>query len=164
MAKVFVIAEQRDGRLKKSTFELLGASSAAGNETAAILLGDGIAELAKELGHYGAKKVYVVQNSALKFYTAEAYAKAIVQILQKESPDIILASHSPTGRDLMPKVAARLNMGLASDCTQLSFNGNKIKARRPMYAGKVTAEVEFLGSGPQSATVRPNALGVPKPD
>lgn len=164
MAKVFVIAEQRDGRLKKSTFELLGASAAAGNETTAILLGDGISELAKELGHYGAKKVFVVQNPALKLYTAEAYTKAIVQILQKESADIILASHSPTGRDLMPKVAARLNIGLASDCTQLSFDGNKIKARRPMYAGKITAEVEFLGSGPQAATVRPNALGVPKPD
>jgi electron transfer flavoprotein alpha subunit len=164
MAKVFVIAEQREGRLKKSTFELLGASAAAGNETHAILLGDGISDLAKELGQYGAKTVHVAQNPALKFYTGEAYSKVILDILKAASPDVILASHSPTGRDLMPRITAQLGVGLASDCTQLSFEGSKIKARRPVYAGKATVEVEFLGSGPQAATVRPNALGAPKAD
>src|SRR3954468_12807125 len=104
MAKVFVIVEHRDGRLKKSTFELLGASSAAGNETHAILLGDGVADLTKELGHYGAKTVHLAQNPALKLYTAEAYTKAILNILKSASPDIVLASHSPTGRDLMPRI------------------------------------------------------------
>jgi electron transfer flavoprotein alpha subunit len=164
MAKVYVIAEHRDGRLKKSTFELLGASSAAGNETHAILLGDGVAELAKELGQYGAKVVHVVQNPALKLYTSEAYSKAIVEILKKGGAEVVLASHTPTGRDFMPRVAARMNVGLASDCTQLAFEGAKIKVRRPVYAGKATAEVEFVGAGPQMATVRANALGVPKPD
>lgn len=164
MAKVFVVAEHRDGRLKKSTFELLGASAAAGNETHAILLGDGVADLAKELGQYGAQKVHVAQNPALKLYSAEAYTKAVVQIAKAGGAEIILASHTPTGRDFMPRVAAQMNVGLASDCTQLSFEGGKIKARRPVYSGKATAEVEFLGSGPQMATVRANALGVPKPD
>ena len=164
MAKVFIIAEHRDGRLKKSTFELLGASASAGNETHAILLGEGVADLAKELGNYGAKTVHLVQNPALKYYTSEAYSKAIIQVLKTVSPDIILASHTPTGRDLMPRIAGRLNTGLASDCTQLAFEGNKIKAHRPVYAGKATVEVEFLGTGPQVATIRPNALGIPKPD
>jgi electron transfer flavoprotein alpha subunit len=164
MAKVFVIAEHRDGRLKKSTFELLGASAAAGNETHAILLGDGVAELAKELGQYGATKVQLVQNPALKLYTAEAYAKAVTELAKTIMPDVILASHTPTGRDFMPRVAARLNGGLASDCITLAFEGSKIRVRRPVYAGKATAEVEFVGAGPQLATVRANALGVPKPD
>jgi electron transfer flavoprotein alpha subunit len=164
MAKVYVIAEHRDGRLKKSTFELLGASSAAGNETHAILLGESVSELAKELGQYGAKTVHVVNSPALKFYTSEAYAKAAVEILKKGSPDIILGSHTPTGRDLLPRIAARLGVGLASDCVQLAFDGTKIKVRRPVYAGKATAEVEFVGAGPQVATVRANALGIPKPD
>ena len=164
MAKVLVIAEQRDGRLKKSTFELLGASSAAGNETHAILLGENVSELAKELGQYGAKTVHVAQNAGLKFYTAEAYSKVILAVAKTLSPDIIIGSHTPTGRDLMPKIAAQLNVGIATDCTQLSFEGNKIKARRPVFAGKATAEVEFLGSGPQMASVRANALGIPKPD
>ncbi|MGK5085204.1 electron transfer flavoprotein subunit alpha/FixB family protein [Bdellovibrionota bacterium FG-1] len=164
MAKVYIIAEHRDGRLKKSTFELLGASSAAGNDTHAILLGEGVAELAKELGQYGARAVHLVDNAAFKFYTAEAYTLAIVEILKKGSPDIVLGSHTPTGRDLMPRVAGRLGVGLASDCTQLSFDGAKVKVRRPVYSGKATAEIEFLGSGPQLATMRANALGVPKAD
>src|SRR5579885_2467056 len=163
MAKVYVIAEHREGKLKKSTFELLGASSAAGNETHAILLGDGVQGLAAELGQYGAKKVHLVQNPALKLYTSEAYTAAVVEILKAGSPDIVLASHTPTGRDFMPRVAARLGVGLASDCTSLQFNGNKITVRRPLYAGKATVEVEFVGPGPQLATVRANALGVPKP-
>lgn len=164
MAKVFVVAEHRDGRLKKSTFELLGASASAGNETCAILLGDGVAELAKELAHYGAQKVYLAQDPALKFYTAEAYSKVVVDVLKSASAEVVLSSHTPTGRDFMPRVAARMGVGLASDCTQLAFEGGKIKVRRPVYAGKATVEVEFLGAGPQLATVRPNALGIPKPD
>jgi electron transfer flavoprotein alpha subunit len=164
MAKVYVVAEHRDGRLKKSTFELLGASSAAGNETHAILLGEGIADLAKELGQYGAAKVHVVQSAALKLYTAEAYAKVVADLAKAGGAEVILASHTPTGRDFMPRVAALLGVGIATDCTSLKFEGSKIQVRRPVYAGKATVEVEFLGSGPQMATVRANALGIPKPD
>jgi electron transfer flavoprotein alpha subunit len=164
MAKVFIIAEHRDGRLKKATFELLGASSAAGNETHAILMGEGVAGLAAELAHYGATHVHVAENPALKYYTAEAYSKVAFDVLKATSPDVVLASHTPTGRDFMPRLAAKLNAGLASDCTQLAFDGGKIKVRRPVYAGKATVEVEFLGTGPQLATIRANALGVPKPD
>ena len=164
MAKVFIVAEHRDGRLKKSTFELLGASSAAGNETHAILIGEGVAELAKELAHYGASKVHLAQAPALKFYTAEAYAKVVADVAKAGGAEVVLASHSPTGRDFMPAVAAKLNVGLASDCTQLAFEGSNIKVRRPIYAGKATVEVEFVGAGPRLATIRPNALGVPKAD
>lgn len=164
MAKVFVIAEHRDGRLKKATFELLGASSAAGNETHAILLGEGVAELAKELAHYGAKTVHLAQDAALKFYTAEAYAQVVTQVVKAAGAEVILASHTPTGRDLMPKVAALLGVGVATDCISLSFSGSNITVRRPVYAGKATCEVEFLGAGPRIVTIRANALGVPKPD
>ncbi len=164
MAKVLVIAEQRDGRLKKSTFELVGAASAAGNETHVALLGEEIGELAKELAHYGAKKVHLADNAALKFYTAEAYNKVLAPLVKSFAPDVILASHTPTGRDFMPRLAAQLGVGIASDCTQLTFDGAQIKVRRPVYAGKATVEVEFLGSGPRMATVRSNALGMPKPD
>lgn len=164
MAKVLVIAEQRDGRLKKSTFELLGASAAAGNDTHAVLLGEGISGLANELAHYGAKVVHVADNSGLKFYSAEAYAQVVVALAKSLGAEIVLASHTPTGRDLMPKVAARLNAGLASDCTTLSFAGANVVVRRPVYSGKATAEVEFVGAGPKLVTMRANALGVPKAD
>ncbi len=164
MAKVLVVAEQRDGRLKKTTFELIGASAAAGNETHVALLGDGIEGLATELGHYGATMVHVANDPALKFYTAEAYAQVLVALAKSLSPEIILAAHSPTGRDLMPKVTSRLGVGLASDCVQASFDGGGLTVRRPLYAGKATAEVEFVGAGPKVATIRANALGIPKPD
>jgi electron transfer flavoprotein alpha subunit len=164
MAKVLIVAEHRDGRLKKSTFELLSASTAAGNETHAVLLGDGIAELAKELGPYGAKTVHIAQSPQLKFYTAEAYSKVVADVVKALGSEIVLASHTPTGRDFMPRVAAKLGVGLASDCTQLAFEGANIQVRRPVYSGKATAEVEFVGAGPRLATVRPNALGSPKAD
>ena len=164
MAKVLVIAEQRDSRLKKTSFELVGASAAAGNETHVLLLGSGIQALAAELGHYGAHQVHVADDAGLKFYTAEAYAQVAVQVVKALSPDVILAAHSPTGRDFMPKLAARLNVGLATDCISLKFEGTGISVRRPVYAGKATVEVEFVGQGPKLATVRANALGLPKPD
>lgn len=164
MAKVLVVAEQRDGKLKKSTFELVGASAAAGNETHVALLGDGVSGLVSELAHYGANKVHLAQDAALKFYSAEAYTEVLIGLSKSLSPDVILASHTPTGRDFMPRLANRLNVGLASDCISLSFEGTNIKVRRPVYAGKATAEVEFLGSGPRMATVRANALGMGKAD
>lgn len=164
MAKVFVFAEQRNGRLKRGAFELLGAASKAGHETHAILMGEGVAGLADELAQYGAKTVHIADDSQLKFYTAEAYAKVMLDVLKSANPDFVLASHTPMGRDLMPLVAARLEVGLASDCTSMTFNGDAMTLRRPVYAGKATVEVEFLGSGPRVATVRANALGVPQPE
>ena len=160
MAKVLVIAEHRDGKLKKSTFELVGASSAAGNETHVALLGEGVADLAKEIGTYGANKVHLAQNAALKLYNAEAYTAVLADLAKALTPDVILASHTPTGRDFMPRLARRLDVGLASDCVTLAFEGNGIKVRRPVYSGKATAEVEFVGAGPRLATIRANALGM----
>lgn len=164
MAKVLIVAEHRDGKLKKSTFELVGASSAAGNETHVALLGEGVAGLAKEIGGYGANKIHVAENAALKNYNAEAYTNVICDLAKSISPDVILASHTPTGRDLMPRIARELDVGMASDCISLTFEGSGIKVRRPLYSGKATAEVEFVGAGPKIATIRPNALGVGKPD
>jgi electron transfer flavoprotein alpha subunit len=164
MAKVLVVAEHRDGKLKKSTFELVGASAAAGNETHVALLGEGVADLAKELGTYGANKVHVAQNAALKLYSPDAYTAVLTDLAKALSPDVILASHTPTGRDFMPRLARRLDVGVASDCVSLAFEGTSIKVRRPVYSGKATAEVEFVGAGPRLATIRANALGVGKPD
>lgn len=169
MAKCLVFVEQRDGKLKKSTFELLGASARSGLETHAVIAGaNGVGELAKELGAYGASQVHVVENPALAVYTAEAYTAVLIQVIENLKPDVVLASHTPMGRDLMPHVAARIGSGLASDCTSITISGTisgaSVSARRPVFAGKATAEVEFMGTGPRLLTVRPNALGIPKAD
>mgnify|MGYP000888571789 CR=1 FL=1 len=162
MAKILIIAEHRSGKLKKSTLELVSAASQSGNETHVALLGEAVDNFKQDLNAHGAAKIHLAQSSALKFYSAEAYSQICAQIIQSVRPNIVLASHTPTGKDLMPHLSALLDAGLASDCTSLSFSGEKIVARKPLYAGKATAEVEFLDSGLQMATIRPNALGAPK--
>ena len=164
MAKVLIFVEQRDGKNKKSSFELIGASSAAGNETHAVIIGDAVSSLAAECAQYGANKVYVVQDAILKNYTGESYARALVAAIKTISPEIILGSHTPMGKDLFPLVAAQIDGALATDCTSLQFAGGKLQLKRPVYSGKAIVEVEFCGTGIQMATVRPNAIGLGKPD
>jgi len=164
MAKVLVFVEQRDGKNKKSSFELIGASSAAGNETHAVIIGDGISGLANECAQFGANKVHIIQDATLKNYTGEAYARALTAAIKSISPEVVLASHTPMGKDLLPLVAAQVDGALATDCTSLQFAGGKLQLKRPIYSGKAIADVEFCGAGMQMATVRPNAIGAPKAD
>ena len=164
MAKVLIFVEQREGKSKKASFELVAASAAAGNETHALIVGDSVTALANECAHYGANKVHVVQDAALKNYSGEAYSRAVTAAIKALSPEIVLGAHTPMGKDLFPVVAALNDAALASDCTSLSFSGSNIQARRPVYSGKAIAEVEFIGAGIKMATVRPNSLGLPKPD
>ncbi len=164
MAKVLVFVEQREGKIKKASFELIGASSAAGNETHAVIIGDGIAALANECAQYGANKVHAIQDATLKNYSAEAYSKALTAAVKALSPEVVLAAHTPMGKDLLPIVAATVDAALATDCVALTFSGPKLNLKRSVYSGKAIAEVEFLGGGMQMATVRPNAIGLPKPD
>ena len=164
MAKVLIFVEQRDGKAKKASFEMIGASAAAGNETHALIVGEGISALANECAQYGANKVHLAQDAALKFYTGEAYSRAVTAAIKAVSPEIVIAAHTPMGKDLFPLVAAQNDAALATDCTALTFNGGKLSAKRPVYSGKAIAEVEFVGAGIQMVTVRPNALGLPKPD
>lgn len=164
MAKILVFVEQRDGKNKKSSFEIIGASAAAGNETHAVIVGDNISGLANECAQYGANKVHLVQDAGLRNYTGEAYAKALIAAIKAISPDAVLGSHSPMGKDLFPRVAAELDGALATDCTSLQFSGANLALRKPVYSGKATAEIEFTGAGLKMATIRPNALGLGKPD
>ncbi len=164
MTKVLVVAEQRDGKLKKTSFELIAAAATAGCETHALLIGESVSSLAAELGTYGASKVHTAEAPELSIYTSEAYSKVVTELCKSLSPDIILASHTPMGRDLMPHVAFSLDTGVASDCTSLEINGSSVKAKRPLYAGKAIAEVEFLGNGPKILTIRPNSLTPPQAD
>lgn len=164
MAKVLVFVEQRDGKAKKVSYELIAASAAAGNETHALIVGDNIASLSNEAASYGAGKVHVVQNAAVKNYLGEAYARAVTAAIKAINPEVVLGGHTPMGKDLFPMVAAQNNAALASDCVSLTFAGGKLNLKRSIYSGKALAEVEFVGAGIQMATVRPNAIGLPKPD
>jgi electron transfer flavoprotein alpha subunit len=164
---VLVIAEQRDGVLKKVAFEMLGvgaklAAGLGGNVEAAIL-GSGLGDLANTLAQYGATKVYVADDQGLAVYSSEAYTDTVAALVGKVEPAIILLGATAMGKDLAPRLAARLGVGLASDCTALEIDGSRLLATRPIYAGKALAKVK-LNSDPQMATVRPNVMAAPEPD
>ncbi|MBN20464.1 MAG: electron transfer flavoprotein subunit alpha [Bdellovibrionaceae bacterium] len=159
--KTLIIAEQRDGTLKKPTKELVHAFSQAGHEVHVLLTGEGVQSLSETIGNYGAHTIHTAEASELKLYTAEATTRATLALVETIQPDAIVASHTPTGRDFMPQVAMKLGAGLASDCHQVTLSSDSITARRPVYAGKASAEVEFVGNGPQCYTIRANSFGNP---
>jgi electron transfer flavoprotein alpha subunit len=164
---VLVFAEQRDGVLKKVAFEMLtaGAELAGqlGGSVEAVLLGSGLGELPQTLAQYGAAKVYVADDPALQPYASEAYAGTLAQAVAQAEPAILLIGATAMGRDLAPRLAARLGVGVASDCTALEIDGGRLLATRPIFAGKALAKVKLHGT-PQIAGVRPNVLPAREPN
>ena len=162
MPNILVVGEQGEGKIKKVTQEL--ASKAAelaaksGGEVQVVFVGN--VEGAESLGAYGVKKVYVISAAVLGQYNTEGYAKVLADLVQETKPSILLATASPLGRDLLPRLAARLEIGLASDCTNLDIVEGKLLATRPVYSGKALVDVAFE-TAIQAATTRPNSF-VPK--
>jgi len=158
---VLIYAEAREGRLRRVTLELAGkgAELAAkrGEPLAAALLGSGVEPLAKVLGEHGVDVVYLADDPALKDYTTDAYARVMTDITRAAGPALLFLGATAIGRDLAPRLAARLGCGLASDCVALDLGADGLRATRPVFAGKVVTEVGFKGS-PCVATVRPNVL------
>jgi electron transfer flavoprotein alpha subunit len=164
---VLVFAEQRDGILKKVAFEMLGKGAelagALGGSAEAVLLGSGLDALADELAQYGAAKVYQADDPALAPYSSEAFTDTLAAVVGKAAPAILLIGATAMGKDLAPRLAARLGVGLATDCTDLELDGGRLLATRPIFAGKALARVK-LADDPQMASVRPNVLAAHEPD
>lgn len=165
---VWIIAEQKEGKLKKVSFELLSAgiklASKISQPLAALLLGYEVEKLAGELEAFGAEKIFVCDDEALKSYSNEGYTKTIVDLVKIHQPSILLGGATAQGKDLLPRVAARLGTGLASDCVGLEINQEGLLvAKRPMYAGKVLVDTVTPEARPQIAALRPNVLEVEKP-
>jgi electron transfer flavoprotein alpha subunit len=163
---VLVFAEQRDGNLKKVAFEMLGAgkklATAVGGSVEAVLLGSGVDGQAGMLAQYGAEKVYVADDAALQPYSSEAYTATLADLILKTEPAIVLLGATAMGKDLAPRLAAKLGVGLASDVTALEIDGGRLLATRPIFAGKALAKVTLPGN-PQMATVRPNVMAADEP-
>jgi electron transfer flavoprotein alpha subunit len=164
---VLVFAEQRDGVLKKVVFEMLsaGAKLAAelGSSVEAALLGSGLDGLPEMLAQYGATKIYVADDPALSPYASEAYTDTLAALVGQVEPAIMLLGATAMGKDLGPRLAACLGVGLAGDCTALEIDGGQLLATRPIFAGKALARVK-MNNNPQMATVRPNVLAAKEPD
>ncbi|MFN2290054.1 MAG: electron transfer flavoprotein subunit alpha/FixB family protein [Anaerolineae bacterium] len=164
---VLVFAEQRDGVLKKVAYEMLSAGNKLaadlGGRVEAVLLGSELDGLPEMLAQYGATKVYVADDPALEPYASEAYTDTLAALVAKAEPAILLVGATAMGKDLAPRLAACLDVGIASDCTALEIDGGQLLATRPIFAGKALAQVKLNGN-PQMATVRPNVLAAQEPD
>jgi len=167
---VLVIAGHRDGDLKKVTFEMLGEGTRIadkmelGGVVEAALLGSRVGGVADALAHYGAARVYLADDPSLGRYSSEGYTTVLAQLIQKTEPAVVLLGATPQGQDLAARVAARLGLGLASDCTafEVATDGRLI-ITRPIYGGRAIATV-IEKTTPQIATVRPNVMMPLEPD
>ncbi len=165
---VFTIAEQRDGEVRKISYELVSEgrrlADSLGQGLTTILLGSNIKDKAATFAHYGADKVLVADDPRLETYTTDAYVSVIAELVEANGPAILLLGASVQGKDLSARLSARLGVGMAQDCTAFSLEDGNLVAVRPIYAGKAYAKVTFNDSWPQMATARPNVMTMNEPD
>ena len=161
---VWVFAEQRDNAIMPVAIELLGEgrrlADEIGVELCAVLLGQGVDGLAAELIAYGADRVYVADDPVLRNYTTEAYAKVVSDAIGEFKPEIVLYGATNIGRDLAPRIAARVDTGLTADCTKLEIDSEdkKLKQTRPAFGGNLMATIVCPNHRPQMSTVRPGVM------
>ena len=161
---VLVFAEQRDGKLKKASLEAMSAgrdlADATGGSAAAVLLGKGISGLAEALGRAGADKVFVGDDALFANYSNDAYGLAAGKAAQVFGAEALLFSGTAMGKDLAPKVTARLGIGLLSDVTEFSVEGGTPSFLRPVYAGKAFETLVPAAGKAFGVTLRPNVFPV----
>ena len=166
---IWVFCEQRDGVLQPVALELLGVArelaAVTGEKVGALLLGRHVADRSADLIAYGADEVYVVDDENLACYTTEAYAQAVYQIVRTYEPNVLMFGATSIGRDLAPRLSARLHTGLTADCTKLEIdeNGNLFMTR-PAFGGNLMATIICPDSRPQMSTVRPGVMQKLQPD
>ncbi len=153
MATILVFLETRDGRIRKTSLEALSAARKLGDDVVAFANDKAVAA---EAGKFGAKRLFVAPAGA---YLTETFTSAMQKAAEQAKPAVILFGGTSNGRDLAPRLAARLNAGVASDVDRLEMSDGKLRARRPVYSGKAFATVE-VSSTPAIATTRPNAFPV----
>jgi caffeyl-CoA reductase-Etf complex subunit CarE len=165
-AGVWVFAEQRGGVLNRVSAELLGKARELADdlhqEVAAVLIGDRVAELADSLIEFGADTVYLVEDAVLKTYRTQAHTQVLQELIEAHNPNILLMGATHIGRDLAPRVCARVGSGLTADCTELSIDAEEgiLWQTRPAFGGNVMATIANRYSRPQMATVRPGVMEV----
>jgi electron transfer flavoprotein alpha subunit len=154
-------------KIRPVTFELLSIgrklADQLGEELCAVLLTDKNAGYEKELGAYGADKVYLTENPELYEYNTDIFSTAIVALTHKHKPSAMLYGATIMGRDLAPRVAASLYTGLTADCTALAIKDGLLLQSRPAFGGNIMADILSPNSRPQMSTVRPNVMKLSDP-
>ena len=160
---VYVFIEQRDGKIQNVAFELLGEARTLadklGEKVVAILPGYDMKGLAEECIAYGADEVVVIDSPELEVYTTEPYAQAIHQVIEARKPSIVLFGATTIGRDLGPRLSARVGTGLTADCTGLEISEDRdLMMTRPAFGGNLMATIVCKDHRPQMSTVRPGVM------
>lgn len=160
---VFAITEQRDAELRKVSFEAVSEgrrlADGLGTDLTAVILGSGVEGFADQLKKYGPDKILVADDPALADYTTDAYTNVLTELIHASDPAVIIMGASAQGKDLAGRLAARLDAGVAMDCVGIKIDNGNLTYTRPMFGGKILADVEIEGN-PQIVAIRPNVMNV----
>jgi electron transfer flavoprotein alpha subunit len=155
---ILVVAEQREGKLNRVSFETIAAAQALSKQTGwaveVVVAGDGVGALAAELAAKAVAKVYALEAQALGAYTSDAYVYALKQFLTGKQPKLVLFPHTYQVRDFAPRLALTLDRTLISDAVGCKYENGKLLFTRQMFQGKFAADVSFAGDAPWMATIQ----------
>lgn len=155
---ILVVAEQREGKLNRVSFETIAAGQAISKETGwsveVVLPGGEVGALAQELAQKAVAKVYALQGAPLAEYTSDAYVEALRQFITEKQPQLVLFPHTYQVRDFAPRLALALDRTLISDSVGYKHEGGKLLFTRQMFQGKFAADVSFAGDAPWMATIQ----------
>ena len=154
MSKILIVAEVKNGEIKKNTLELLSFAKSQGLENEAVLIGSGVSGQADILAGQGASTVYLGDDPSLEIYNTEQYTALVSDAILQSGATQVWLSSSELGRDLTPRVAARQNVGALSDVTQLEISGDEITAYRPCMSTKVIQKCKFSKDGLRVISIR----------
>ncbi|PIC69407.1 electron transfer flavoprotein subunit alpha [Sporosarcina sp. P16b] len=165
--KILVIGELQQGVLRKVSYETIAAAKQlnANAEILALVLGDGdLQQPAEEMIHYGADRVITVSHANLSNYTSEGYGQVIMEVMEDEKPSGMIMGHTSVGKDVTPKIASRLELGLISDAVAIEKEDDQAIFTRPIYSGKAFEKKVMKNDGLLFATIRPNNISALEPD
>jgi electron transfer flavoprotein alpha subunit len=158
MRRTLVVVEVKDELIRNVSFEALSAAQKIDSaEITAVVFGSSEPQFVSSFAEYGADKVYMISNDRLKQYTPDGYLQALAQLVDRVKPDVILMGHTAIGKDVSPRLATKLGIGLVSDVTNIELEENEIVFTRPIYAGKAFQKKKII-TGTIFATIRPNNI------
>ncbi|MFQ5986680.1 MAG: electron transfer flavoprotein subunit alpha/FixB family protein, partial [Thermoplasmata archaeon] len=164
---VLVVVEHRQGKIQDPTWEVLGqagkVAASAGVDAKALLMGEGVGDLASELARYPMKEILIVEDPKLKDYTPEGYGAGLAGVLEQEEAELVLAPHTATGYEFLPRVAADLGAPLVTAAVDVNLVDGATVATRTGYNGKVAVEIAMEGEGPAFVTLRPATFKAAEP-
>jgi len=165
--KILVVGESQDGELRNVSFEAISAAKKINEdaEVVALLLGDSdLNAQAEEMIQYGADRAITVTHDNLKNYTSEGYGQVLKEVMEEEDPVGVVMGHTSIGKDVTPKVAGRLELGLISDAIEIEQDGDQVVFTRPIYSGKAFEKKVIKEDGMIFATIRPNNIAMLEKD